>query len=111
MVPLIVFLPINLITNFRVVAGGSCKGTVGASRLRERNSCNGSEVFVTPVEIVKLKIWFKVCFMKGEIGRGQFWVGVLRFWGREFLKSSWLSSTFALNHIIIVVVVVVCCGM
>ena len=62
---------------------------LGQGRVRARSeprACSsvspvlGSWILGTPVEIVKLKIWAKVCFMKGEIGRGQFWVGVLRFW-------------------------------
>ena len=36
--PLKCFLPISWIAGFSIVAGGSCKGTVGASRLRGRNS-------------------------------------------------------------------------
>ena len=46
MVPLIVFLPIGYISDFSAVGAGSCKGTVGASRLLERKSCIELEYLV-----------------------------------------------------------------
>ena len=39
--PLNNFLPISSIAGLSVVGAGSCKGTIGASRLLERNSCIG----------------------------------------------------------------------
>ena len=92
MVPLTDLSLISFIASFRVVRAGSCKGTVGASRLLGRNALIEC-VLIMPVEIVKLKLGVRFAY-EGLNRKGAVLGGGITFLGRGTLEEF-----MAVNHV------------